>query len=571
MKHRILILFTAAAVLSGIAGCEDFLDRKPYSLVPEMYFNDESELRTFAAGVYSVMQHEQFYGGDYLVNVAGGDDLSFYSRANASNTMVSANASSGSPTIASLWRALYEGVNRANMLLENADRNPSVAAAARSRAKAEAMFLRAFYYFHLVQGWGDVPFRLHSTETVVGLDAGRTDKEIIYEQIVADMAGAIPWLPESTEMPYTELLTRSAARGILARVWLFRAGECFRDSRAPDEPHRQACFAAAKKWAMEVMDGGLHDLAPSYSGVFIDLCADRYNSAGILESIWEVAESGNRTASYQAAGRLGNTMGFGCSTDHSSAPELQGLTGLANPGYSYRFIHASLKLYEMYESEGDTARGDWSIANYDYTVAATGNRPVTGRQYYYGKLLPTDIAPAGFTYTELSQTASDNNKTRMAAKYRREYEQVIPKNKNYTPINCPLLRYSDVLLMIAEAENELNATPTTLAYDCINAVRRRAGIADLSGLDKGGFRDAVKKERAMELCFEGLRRWDLIRWGDFYREMRDMESWVYRPGWNSAHAFAATYYRVSPAYNYFPIPDMEMALNKKITANNPGW
>jgi hypothetical protein len=363
-------------------------------------------------------------------------------------------------------------------------------------------------------------------------------------------------------------LTKSAARGILARVYLFRAGECFRDNKTPDESLRQSYFAEAKRWALEVKTSNLHDLVPSYSRVFIDLSEDLYNSTGIRESIWEVAEAGNRASSYQSAGRLGNTIGFGSSTDHSSVPAMQSLTGIYNPGYSYRFIFASLKLYEMYESENDTVRGDWSIANYEYTTTATS---CTGRRYYYGKKRPEDIAPDGLTYAEEPQATSDNNKTRPAAKYRREYEKVLPKNKNYTPINCPVLRYSDVLLMLAEAENELNPAPTDLAYECINAVRERAQITPLSGLDKDRFRDAIKKERAMELCFEGLRRWDLIRWGDFYREMRNMESYVYSTGWGTSYIYAADYYKVSTAYNYFPIPDMEMSLNKKITANNPGW
>jgi hypothetical protein len=572
MKKQVLIVAAIVSVLSGATSCSDFLDKEPYSLVPETYFNNESELRNFLTGVYSPLMQEKFYGGDYPLYIAGGDDLSFYGRANpAVNSIICANANSGSSQIASLWRLLYEGVNRANMLLENADRNPAISETVRNRAKAEAQFLRAFYYFHLVQGCGDVPFRLRSTETVVGLDADRTDKEVIYDKIVKDMADVISFLPETTELSYTELLTKSAARGILARVYLFRAGECYRDNQTPDETKRQSYFAEAKKWALEVKDSHLHGLAHPYSRVFIDLCEDLYNSAGVRESIWEIAEAGNRANTFQAAGRLGNTLGFGCSTDYSSVPAYQGLAGMYNPGYSYRFIFASLKLFEMYESENDTVRGDWCIANYDYTVASSGNKPVTGRKYYYGKKRPTDIAPDGFTYTEEAQSISESNKTRIAAKYRREYEKVTPKNKNYTPINFPLLRYSDVLLMLAEAENELNPAPTDLAYECINAVRSRAMIGELPDLDKEQFREAVKKERAMELCFEALRRWDLIRWGDFYNEMRNMESYVYRTGWKSDLTYAVEYYKISRAYNYFPIPDTEMTLNKKITANNPGW
>ncbi|MDR1809749.1 MAG: RagB/SusD family nutrient uptake outer membrane protein [Prevotella sp.] len=562
----IKIIVLSGVLTAGLASC-DFLDKDPHSLALENYFNTAEELQSFLTGVYSPLMQEQFYGNNYALYNAGGDDLTFYQRSSPAESILCANANSANPNISAFWRLLYEGVNRANMLLEGADNNPDLPKTVRDQAKAQALFLRAFYYFHLVQGWGDVPFRLESTKTVIGLDAERTDKQIIYDRIVADMEASIANLPEASELSYTELLTKSAARGILARVWLFRAGECYRDNQAPDEMFRQQCFEEAKKWALEVKDSHLHDLVRPYSRVFIDLSEDLYNNTGVRESIWEAAEAGNRSTTEQAAGRLGNTLGFG-GPDYSSNANFKNLGGLANPGYSYKFAYASLKLYEMYESESDTARGDWNIANYEYTTGANG---VTGRKFYYGKLRPDCIAPDGYVYTEETQTTSDNNKTRCAAKYRREYEKVLPKNKNYTPINFPILRYSDVLLMLAEAENEINPSPTLLAYECLNAVRTRAGLTELSGLDKTGFRNAIKKERAMELCFEGLRRWDLIRWGDFYVAMRDMESYVYKQGWGTNYTYAAAYYKVSPAYNYFPIPDTEIALNKKITANNPGW
>ena len=118
---------------------------------------------------------------------------------------------------------------------------------------------------------------------------------------------------------------------------------------------------------------------------------------------------------------------------------------------------------------------------------------------------------------------------------------------------------------------DLNRRPS--GYECVDAVRQRAGILPLEGrgLTKNQFRDAIKKERAMELCFEAIRRWDLIRWGDFTTSMQTMQSFVNQDGWNYSMKYAAAYYNVSDAYNYFPIPDSEMSINKLITSNNPGW
>ncbi len=562
------IFFTALLSLT-IISCSDFLDKEPHSLTIETYFNDESELQSFLTGVYSPIMQEYFYGNYYPLYNAGGDDLTFYQRSTSSPSIMCANANSSNNYLTTYWRVLYDGISRANILLENADKNSSISESARNQAKAEALFLRSFYYFNLVQGWGNVPFRLTSAQSVNGLALPRTDKQIIYDRIISDITDAIPFLPQSNSLTYTGRATQSAARGILARIYLFRAGEHFRDKQTAG-PEVQTYFEEAKKWALQVKESNIHNLVSPYSRIFMDLSEDKYNSTGVLESIWEAEESGNRTTTEQAAGRLGNAVGFGSTNDYSATPAYADLTGMGNPGYSYKFAYASLKLYEMYDSEGDTARGNWSITPYEYVYASGGAKQVTGRQYFYGKM-PQGLVIPGYTCTELSQSASDGNKTRCAAKYRREHEVVVPKNKNYTPINFPILRYSDVLLMIAEADNELTASPSQLAYDCINAVRTRAGIGELYGLNKEQFRDAIKKERAMELCFEGSRRWDLIRWGDFYKNMTEMVNYVQKAGWNANYAYAANYYKVSEYYNYFPIPEAEMAINPYITVNNPGW
>lgn len=565
MKATLYILLLSSC--TWFVSC-NFLDKEPYELTPETYFNNETELNAFLIGVYSPIMQEYFYGNYYPLYIAGGDDLTFYQRASPANSILCANANSATSEIMTYWRNLYDGINRANLFMENANKNPEINPAVVERAKAEALFLRAFYYFHLVQGWGDVPLRLTSAQSVSGLSIPRTDKQVIYDRITEDMKSAIPSLPTADTQTQTGTITRSAAQGILARVYLFRAGEHHRDNKAADS-NSQKYVEEAKYWAEQVKASNLHDLADTYSQLFIDMCSDRYNSTGIRESLWEAEEAGNRiTSANFSAGRIGNTLGFGCTTDYSASSAYKNYTGMKNPGYSYRFAYASLKLYELYESQGDTARGNWNIAPYEYSNATTGEKEVTGRIYYEGKRPAELTSVEGMPCTDYTP-AQSVNKTRCAAKYRRELETVTPKNKNYTPINFPILHYSDVLLMLAEAENEVNG-PTALAYECINKVRERAKLAPLSGLSKDAFREALKDERAMELCFEALRRWDLIRWGEFYSKMTDMAGYITKPGWNSGHAYAANYYKVTPAYTYFPIPDWEISTNKAVTQNT-GW
>ena len=143
-----------------------------------------------------------------------------------------------------------------------------------------------------------------------------------------------------------------------------------------------------------------------------------------------------------------------------------------------------------------------------------------------------------------------------------------------TYINFPILRYSDVLLMVAEAENAYHGEPTALAEQCLREVRERAGISDLTGTFTSGeqFLNAIKDERAMELCFEYTRRFDLIRWGDFVEDMQEQSVKAASGGKNwDQGAQVAPFFNVTATYLYFPIPDAERAVNKLITSNNPGW
>lgn len=572
----IFSLFLAIGIMSS---CSDFLDKDPTKPTPGTYFNTEAELKDFLLGVYNPLMQEHFYGDCYPLYIAGGDDLTFYQRSEVKSSILCASATSSTAEITSYWRMLYDGINRANMLLKYADRNSEISESVRTTVKAEALFLRSFYYFNLVQGWGDVPFRLEPVEDAENLSIARTDRDIIYDRIISDIEYAIPSLPAINKLTSPGTISQTAAQGILARIYLFRAGEHFRQNKTAGGEVTEY-YTKARDWALLVYQSGLHKLAPSYKQVFIDMASDKYNSQGVYESMWEVEEAGNRiNSSNYSAGRIGNTMGFGADYDYSSNTSFKNLKGIKNPGYSYRFAFASLKLFNMYAEEGDTERGDWNIANYEYKYEDKNDKSkgIVGLTYFKGKK-PNGSAEEtidGFIYEE---EAKESHRTRCSAKYRREYEEAIPKNKNFTPINFPILRYSDVLLMLAEAENEVNGPAD--AYKYINEVRERAGLGDLDATTTptyADFKDAIKKERAMELCFEALRRWDLVRWGEFYDTMNAMVAYVNNnigtstvPAWHPSYQYAAAYYKVPKSYVYFPIPDWELSTNKAIS-QTPGW
>lgn len=570
-----------------VASC-DFLDKEPTKLTPEVYFNNAGEAASFLTSVYAPLASQNYYGNEYMFMVCG-DDLSHYGggRNPQSNGAIACNnANSSSPQFSNLWQTLYTGIDRANTFLENVDKTADISDKLRLQYKSEARFMRAFYYFTLVQGWGDVPFKVTSTNSVTGLDIPRTDKQTIYDFIITEMSECAEGLSTAAELGYKPgHVSKSAAWGILARVYLFRAGEHFRDKTSPDETKIQEYFKQASIYAQKVMGQG-HDLTDNYWDVFIDICSNKYNSTGKNESIWEVEFSGDYTSEIRAEGRIGNLLGIKC-PDVSND---QSLLDAKDPGFGYAYFWSTPKLYELYVNNGDLERMNWSIAPFEYVETAKG-KGITGRQFEFGKIKEVKEQYWDVSYSygegnkdkktgdfEKTEADSEKNYSRACGKYRREYELYgSKKNKNYTSINVPLLRYSDVLLMVAEAENETNGQPTALAYQCLNKVRERAGIKTYpeGSLDKAAFRQAVKDERAMELCFEYTRRYDLIRWGEYVKNMNELSARAQQganANWSTGPSYSVyTFFKITDAYNYFPIPDSEMSVNKAITQNNPGW
>jgi len=187
------------------------------------------------------------------------------------------------------------------------------------------------------------------------------------------------------------------------------------------------------KWANKVIASGIHSLDPDYSQEFINLIQNKYN---IKESIWEIEyNTTGATDVYGEGGGPGVTVGTS--------------QNLLDVGYVVGSYGIQLDYFNKFDEKD--LRRDWLIQPYSYSTAGvSGNGP--GRVYY----LPTD-----------------NVYLRKPGLWRREYELVTNKQKNITGTNWPVLRYSDVLLMAAEADNEING-PNTTNIGYVNAVRRRA-------------------------------------------------------------------------------------------------
>ena len=281
----IKIIIISLLVGLNLTSC-DFLEKDPTYTTPENFFKNEADATSWLTGTYAILGQSSFYGNEFLYLV-GGDDLGHYGGANRGpnkSGLICNNANTSDPAVAALWYTLYSGINRANIFLENIDAVPDMNDDTRKQYKAEARFLRAFYYFTLVECWGDVPFKTTSTEDAYNLSIPRTDKQTIYDFIIKEMYGSAEDLKSAQDLNYLPgRVSKSAAWGMLARVYMFRAGEPKRDKEVGLANNTTSAeiteyFKKASYYAQLVKNEG-HSLTAKYWDFFIDICSDKYNTA----------------------------------------------------------------------------------------------------------------------------------------------------------------------------------------------------------------------------------------------------------------------------------------------------
>ncbi len=418
---KIFCLLAASALIAA-SSCKKFLDSKPSDfLSPDNYYTTAAELETALAGVYNILSHSSLYrGGIVYLNGFEGDE-SYINRSTLINYPFTFDYTATNPTIEGFWFACYTGINRANALLKNVDNNTALDAALRDRVRGQALFLRGYYLYLLAQNFGGVPVLLQPSTSVEATDAKRASLKETYDQVLADMEKAEA-LVGDIGTAKSSRVNKSAVRGILARVCLNMAGKPLND---------QSQYEAARKWAKMVIDDAAHALNPSYADIFIKIARDEYD---IKECIWEAEFWGNGMDAYSMAGNNARING-----PASTNP---------NTGMCPAYVNITGKLYNAF-TPGDL-RKPWCIPTFAYTASgARGNK--------------TFVQPPTPTTVYLVN----------AGKYRREYELLLPQNINTSPQNWPILRFSDVLLMYAEAVNAISG-PTADAVEAVNRVRRRA-------------------------------------------------------------------------------------------------
>ena len=484
---RIILVF---ALSVSLFSCKNYLDLEPPSAFSENYvFSNLPNARSAVLGVYDRLSGLQTYGSrlslmypydsDEMVGVLNGAAPDNSSRDLSRYNLQATNAQLAGP-----FEQLYAGVERANICIKNIPAMDQYSNGTASeqlelkRLHGEALTLRAQFYFELIRNWGDLPAPFEPAADQAELTLPKVDRDTIYNRLIADLKTAQELLPWRTEASNDERITKGAAKALRARLALYRAGFSLRRSNRMERTGDYLSFyQIARDECYELMQHReQHTLNPSFQAVFKD-GIDAYTLDPHGEILFEVA-MGRETDS---------NLGY------YDGPRfyVPGNTSLLGNG-QIRIIPAYFYAFDSL----DTRR--------DVTCAPYYNDPD-----YSKKVQPLLNMTSG-------KFRSDWINPRLSSAIQA------------TGLNWPLIRFSDVLLMFAEAENELHNGPTSEAILALQEVRTRAYGGNETGNipnDKEGFFNSLVQERYLEFGGEGIRKYDLIRWnliGQKIQEVRDV-------------------------------------------------
>lgn len=356
-----------------------------------------------------------------------------------------------------IWKHYYEGISRANYLLYYGP-NISMDNDLKDRIMGETKFLRAYFYFNLVNIFGEIPLKLNPPINPGEINKPKSSTADIYAQIEKDLQEAIPVLEVSYSPSDAGRATSGAASGLLAKTYLYQ------------QKWENALTAIT---AVEAL--GIYNLQPLYKNNFID------STQGNSESLFEIQHLSNQLP------KLGSHL-----NQYFAPPK--------DNGY---YFNAPL---QNFVNEFEQTGGNVPDPRLDYTVGRAGQKWVNGEDF------DPAWSPTGYLQRKHIQPLKE--------------EPIVGD----ASLNYVYLRYADILLMKAEALNELSRSVEALVP--LNAVRKRAResylydealpgygavppdlLPDVISSNQVTVRDAIRHERRVELGFEFHRFFDLMRYG----------------------------------------------------------
>src|SRR5690606_26859821 len=229
-----MLTFNRAVLLSAVviaamttAGCSSFLDKDPTFIVKENYYTNEEEVNIGLTGIYGALGNEYIYGSSLVYHLSMSDE-GVWQRNNALTGPEVYVFDPSDEAVRNLWKYLYEGIERANVFLERIDA-ADMDETKKNIAKGQAKFLRAYFYFVLTTNYGSVPLKTTPTYSVNDVNISGASLTALYDFITSEMEEAESMVESIAAYGHAGRVTKSAVRGILARVYLKMAGAPLND------------------------------------------------------------------------------------------------------------------------------------------------------------------------------------------------------------------------------------------------------------------------------------------------------------------------------------------------------
>lgn len=566
-----LIFFVTAVIVSSCKK-EGFLDQTvTTSLNDSTTFTDSVNAMAFLNNIYlniGFASDPRRFGGaglDAACDEAEGPNTS------ASNGFVQFATGSVNPNIVSddAWRIPYANIRAVNQFLKNLPKVP-FSNALKNEVKGEARFLRAWYYAIMLEHYGGVPIigdTLYAFTDVI--PAKRNSFRECVNYILSECDAAAASLPTTQIGADYGRVSRGACLALKARVLLYAASPLFNNggigkgtgngldsiTAYPDaDPNRWKLAADAARAVIGTQAYELY-MDNSTPGIgFQKLFTLRYNSEYILarmmdgnrylESLWQPPSRGGGGGPYPYqemvdAFEMKNGKAI---TDPASGYDPAFPYKNRDPRLDFSILHDSSLLVVFLSNQPAPLKLYWTVNPYEPASGDAVKRgTITG--YYINKMLDPNVAAA---------SVGGTNRV------------------------LPLIRYAEVLLNFAEAENEYLSSPSAEVYQAVESIRQRAGLNPYTlpaGLSKDQMREVIHHERRVELAYEGHRFFDVRRWmiadQTENKLMRGLE--VDRGGGTVTYKiFDVRKHNFSKAMYLWPFPQAEIAKSPDLT-QNPLW
>lgn len=563
-----ILYFISTAVFITLMSCENFLDTKNYNEKDLTNFPETvDDANQMLTGVYASLNVDVL-SGFYLAELASDDRFGGGGEGDKQMHAIDRLMHVGTDMCGGLWRERYRGIERANLLFENIDRvNGWKNEQEKKQLIGEALFLRALFYFELVQVYGEVPLVL----TTEALNLPKSTANEVYAQISSDLKNAIETM-EAT--PYNTdragHATKWAAESLMARIFLFYTGY-YKQETLPLVSDASITKAQIINWLEDciansghglIIDGNypensFYNLWP-YSNEYT---AMDYQWAKDKKVKW-VGDGNKETVFAIKYNNFGNWDYTGYTNMHAThfgirTPNGNKSTFPYGEGYGAGPVNPQL-INTWVTSEPNDIRLWGSIIDIENELP----------DFKWGADLQMEET-GYFQKKYLAITAYDHNVTENDGSFHflTSYSHLM-YNTPESPVELAstqdlvLIRFADVLLM----HSELTKTATG-----INEVRKRAGLDEIGGYTL----DALKKERRFELAFEGLRWYDLMRWGDAATALEKQGGAMVRNMGNDAVPMAAYgggwAVRYAATGGFWPIPQTQITRSGGVLTQNKGW